>query len=118
MDDKDWGLYKAIHAALENPNPAQRIRDAANAAESEADPFIIPTGIPDDSDKPFDAPDPEKDLAVLVAVETCLALMEGQHGVPLLLNDRMEALRAMLRDGLTRYECKERIIAFYTSRLP
>lgn len=115
-DDIPNGLtYSAILHRMESPTPAQKIRDAANAAADEAAPFIMPTGELKIGDTPYDTPDPEKDLAVLEAVEKRLALMEGQQRVT---PDRMEALRSMVRDGLTRYEGKERIIAFYTSRLP
>ncbi|PKN07084.1 MAG: hypothetical protein CVU73_14750 [Deltaproteobacteria bacterium HGW-Deltaproteobacteria-8] len=118
MSDSVFSTYCAIVDAIENPTPAQKIRNAATAAAEEADPFIIPPSKSNVPYKPYDTPNPVKDLAVLEAVENRLALLEGQHGVPLIVNDRLETLRGMVRSGLSRRACIERIIAYYTERLP
>lgn len=115
-DNADGLSYCSISYALENPTPARKIRYAALEAAEEADPFIIPLSRARMPDKPQGpTPAPVDDLTVLEAVEKRLALMDGQRDVP---PDRLEVLRDMVQDGLTRHECIERIIAFYTKRLP
>lgn len=107
--------YISIVSRIENPTPAQKIRSAALKAADEAAPFIIPTGIPEISDRLQSNTDPEQCFVVLEAVEKRLALLEGHQAVA---PGRMKVLRAMIRAGVSKHECIERIIAFYTERLP
>lgn len=112
-DFADGLTYCSILNALENPTPAEKIRRAALDAAEEADPFIIPLSKSKMLNRPQAESAPVSNLAVLEAVEKRLAALEGQQVVT---PDRLEVLRGMVRDGLTRYEGKERIIAFYTAR--
>lgn len=114
MSDRIFSTYCAIVDALENPTPAQKIRSAALEAADEADPFIIPLSKSKMPDRPKDAPAPVTNLTVLEAVEKRLAALEG---LPVVSPDRMDVLRDMARAGMSRQECIERIIAYYTARL-